>query len=276
MTQTKTYGLQRETRAYLRRLRAAGRVLEQSSIADIDDFVRGMKEIGVWQYVVDGWFLNQDHNINTGNAVMGIVSLNGVLAGGPTREGGGVYFTNNSQFIDLGNGLDFYEKRGLREFCHISALKTDSSVHNSHVVGIEAWVSNNPTTGYVHAIWGPTGNRVLTHGSLTGGSRSWGNANNTNVGIGPYFASAGISNLIDPSVAVGFTDHNNLRNTSKSGSGTFPRTFVGNRFWIFGRGGAVTETAYFQIWFNKMLDLNSASLVRLVAKNTIAKNLNLP
>jgi hypothetical protein len=272
----KSYGLQRETKAYLRRLRAAGRVLDKSAIADIDDFVRGMKEIGVWQHVIDAWLLNPNQNAGAGLTVFGLISLNGSLVGTPLWSNTGVYFTSNSQRIFIGRGLDFYKKRGIVEFCHISALKTDSSSHNSYPVGIEAYDSNNPTTGYIHAIWGPTGNRVFSHSSLTGGFRRWGDTYNTNVGIGAYFSAGGVSNINDPISATGFTDHNNLRDTSKNGSGVFPRTFVDNQFWIFGRGGTVTETAYFQIWFNKMLDLNSASLVRLVAKNTIAKNLNLP
>jgi hypothetical protein len=61
----KTYGLQRETKAYLRRLRAAGRVLDKSAIADVDDFVRGMKEIGVFHNMIC-WICRAPYNLNNG------------------------------------------------------------------------------------------------------------------------------------------------------------------------------------------------------------------
>jgi hypothetical protein len=49
MINSKSYGLQNETRQYLRRLYAYGRELAPADVADIDNFVKGLKPVEfVW------------------------------------------------------------------------------------------------------------------------------------------------------------------------------------------------------------------------------------
>jgi len=44
MISSKSYGLQNETRQYLRRLYSYGRELNSSDVADIDNFIKGLKQ----------------------------------------------------------------------------------------------------------------------------------------------------------------------------------------------------------------------------------------
>ena len=69
--ETKTYGLQNETRQYLRRLYSYGRELTGTDIADIDDFVKGLKQLGLWGNIVC-WPMRNIHNIGTGSTVLSL------------------------------------------------------------------------------------------------------------------------------------------------------------------------------------------------------------
>jgi hypothetical protein len=278
MIQSKTYGLQNETRQYLRRLYAYGRELAPADVADIDNFVKGLKQLNLWQNIIDFWLLKPTYNTGTGSIVLGFFGkYNGTLVNSPSWSDIGISFTAGNQNINLSRGLDFLGFRGIREFTNLATLKTDTSNNNSHICGVEAYLPTNPTTGSIHSIFGPTGNRVLNQSSLTGGNRQWGSANNTNVGIGFYFAASGRNNLNVPEISDGFTEHNNIRNTNKGGAGVLPRTFIDNQFFMFGsQASSRNETAAFQIWFNKMLNTSQTADLRNIIKQTIGKGLGLP
>jgi hypothetical protein len=72
---TKTYGLQNETRQYLRRLYAYGRELRGADVADLDDFVKGLKQLGLWGNTVC-WPMRSIHNIGTGSRVLALGGYN--------------------------------------------------------------------------------------------------------------------------------------------------------------------------------------------------------
>ena len=69
MISSKSYGLQNETRQYLRRLYAYGKELAGTDVNDVDNFVKGLKQLNLWQNIVC-WPLRSIHNIGTGSRVL--------------------------------------------------------------------------------------------------------------------------------------------------------------------------------------------------------------
>ena len=89
---SKTYGLQKETRNYLRRLYTFNRELASSDIADIDNFIKGTKQLGIWQNMVC-WPLRSQHNLGSGSTVLslgGLGTFNGTMVNSPSWGTNGV------------------------------------------------------------------------------------------------------------------------------------------------------------------------------------------
>jgi len=71
MINSKSYSLQNETRQYLRRLYAYGKELNGVDIADLDNFIAGLKQLNLWQNIVC-WPMRSIHNIGTGSTVLSL------------------------------------------------------------------------------------------------------------------------------------------------------------------------------------------------------------
>ena len=71
MISSKSYGLQNETRQYLRRLYAYGKELAGTDVNDVDNFIKGLKQLNLWQNIVC-WPLRSIHNIGTGSSVLSL------------------------------------------------------------------------------------------------------------------------------------------------------------------------------------------------------------
>ena len=69
MISSKSYGLQNETRQYLRRLYAYGKELAGTDVNDVDNFIKGLKQLNLWQNIVC-WPMRSIHNIGTGSRVL--------------------------------------------------------------------------------------------------------------------------------------------------------------------------------------------------------------
>lgn len=108
---TKSYGLQNETRQYLRRLYSYGRELQGADIADLDDFVKGLKQLGLWGNTVC-WPMRSIHNVGTGSTVLslgGIGKFDGTMVNSPTWNLNGVSFTGNEQSITTTIDINNYK-----------------------------------------------------------------------------------------------------------------------------------------------------------------------
>jgi len=90
-----------ETRRYVKRVKNAGKILEGSSVIDIDDFVTGCKDLGVWNSMVC-WPLRSTQNTGTNTAFSlgGLGIYNGSLVNGPTWQNNGMYI-NGTQGVHL-------------------------------------------------------------------------------------------------------------------------------------------------------------------------------
>ena len=271
----KYYKLDRDTKAYLKRMAVDG-IKTPADIYSVNDFVVGLKDLSLWNLVYDGWFLRKNQNAGSGTKIYGIRNiLNGTLINGSWGDAG-MIFTSNTGYINFG----FFDTTNIFRISNFAILNTIASNDNTTIMSINAAsASNSSGSRYEHAIYGPTGNIVCRENGLTGGTNAkiWGSANYTNVNIGFYFTATGRDNIQDPNTSNGFTEHNSSRTTSVTGTGVLPRTFTSNITQIFSGGAANrNEVCTFQMWFLEMLNTNQTSLLRSLSKATIGKGLGLP
>ena len=98
MISSKSYGLQNETRQYLRRLYAYGRELNGNDVNDIDNFIKGLKQLNLWQNTVC-WPMRSVHNVGNGSTVLslgGRGTYNGTIYNSASWGNGGITFATNS------------------------------------------------------------------------------------------------------------------------------------------------------------------------------------
>jgi hypothetical protein len=103
MIQSKSYGLQNETRQYLRRLYAYGRELNPTDVADIDNFIKGLKQLNLWQNSIC-FLMRSQHNIGTGNTILslgGQQNVIGSLVNSPTWGSNGITFSGTNYISAL-------------------------------------------------------------------------------------------------------------------------------------------------------------------------------
>jgi hypothetical protein len=278
MITNRTYGMDADVIAYNARIVAGGnQSLSMQSLRQLNQFVISIKKIGLW-YNMICWPLKANQNAGSGiiaYSLGGFGILNGTLISNPTWGPTGIILNDPNQYISL-SGASI----NAGNFTSLSVLSTIASNNSTNLFGLFQYLPINPTRGPFYTIYGPTGNGVMRIGSLTGGSgsRDKGNQNVTNVGIGFYYASAGVSDLSDPVNSTGFVQLNSTRNTTSSGSGTLPYTFNSNLYWLFGFQGSIrNEIASFQAWFSG-IPLTQSQLLQIqnIYKSTLGEGLALP
>jgi hypothetical protein len=79
-----TYARNNETRKYVKRIKNAGKTLDAFSVLDIDNFVTGCKDLGVWNSMVC-WPLRSTQNTGTNTAFSlgGLGTFDGTLLNNP-------------------------------------------------------------------------------------------------------------------------------------------------------------------------------------------------
>ena len=278
MITNRTYGMDADVISYNARIVAGGnQSLSMQSLRQLNQFVISIKKMGLW-YNMICWPLKANQNAGSGTiaySLGGFGILNGTLISNPTWGPTGIILNDQNQYISL-SGASI----NAGNFTSLSVLSTIASNNSTNLFGLFQYLPTNPTRGPVYTIYGPTGNGVMRIGSLTGGAgyREKGNQNVTNVGIGFYYAAAGLSDLSDPVNSTGFVQLNSTRNTTSSGSGTLPYTFNSNLYWLFGFQGSIrNEIASFQAWFSG-ISLTQSQLLQIqnLYKSTLGEGLGLP
>jgi hypothetical protein len=99
-----TYVRNNETEKYVKRVKNAGKILDSFSVVDIDNFIGGCKDLGVWNSMVC-WPLRSSQNTGTNTAFSlgGLGTFDGTLVNGPTWGLNGVTCGQN---WDNGNSID--------------------------------------------------------------------------------------------------------------------------------------------------------------------------
>jgi len=108
----KYYKLDRDTKAYLKRMAVDG-IKTPPDIYSVNDFIVGLKDYSIWGDVLDGWIMRSTQNAGTGSRVYSLKDnrYNGTLENGGTWTGNGIYLRgdglNPSQKIRLFTYNDF-------------------------------------------------------------------------------------------------------------------------------------------------------------------------
>jgi hypothetical protein len=84
--QKKYFSLQNETKQYIKRLATFNTKLTGADIADLDNFIAGLKQLNLWQNIIC-WPMRSIHNIGTGSTVLSLGgggTYNGTMLNSPT------------------------------------------------------------------------------------------------------------------------------------------------------------------------------------------------
>ena len=152
MISSKSYGLQNETRQYLRRLYAYGKELAGTDVNDVDNFIKGLKQLNLWQNIVC-WPMRSIHNIGTGSRVLsmgGLGIFDGTAINSPSWGINGIdNITNTTGYIEL--QLNLRNKGLLSTGCTLGSLATDHNTSNyAQSIGNETAGSWTGATGIAY------------------------------------------------------------------------------------------------------------------------------
>jgi len=285
MIQSKSYGLQTETRQYLRRLYAYGRELNLSDVADIDNFIKGLKQLNLLQNVIV-YPLRSQHNIGSTSTVLsfgGIGKFDGITQNSPTWGSSGINFTAaNSQYIRIPNFLNSPVVAGFSMIClhqpdftttGRALLGNDGATATTR--GIRINVQNH---SYV------TGTGVASNLYLTFPSTSNDVSNSGGGGVSNYNSAAMHVNYVSfgESLTTGLASSINTTtsNTTKLlpffSNTTFPTMGIGARNGQTGTGDFFQGIISLMIISNRFISSAEYLNIYNLIKTTIGKGLGLP
>ena len=282
----KSYGLQSETKQYLRRLYAYGRELAPTDIADVDNFIKGLKQLNLWQNII-AYPLRSQHNIGSASNVLslgGLGKFDGVAQNSPTWGLSGINFTAaSSQYIRIPNFLNSPTVAGFSMIC---LHQPDFSTTGRALLGNDGASAttrglriNVQSNSYLTGTGTATRMFVSFSASKTSsgtdaGARFYDNFNTANMHINYVSFGGNLANGLTASIDT----------TTNTGSIILP--FFGNDAYntmgIGARNGNAGSGDYFQGTMSLMIIANRAitateySGVYNLIKTTIGKGLNLP
>jgi hypothetical protein len=276
MILTKSYGLQKETRQYLKRLYAYGRELESSDIIDIDNFIDGCKQLNLWENIVC-WPMRSQYNIGHSSALLSLGGLgryDGLMYNSPSWSNDGIIFNGSSHYIEFSNPI------------------RSSNIAN---IGLFASIDSDATTNGARSIMssysgaGSRGPLFTVAGSpIQGGSLPWLMFDSTFDGTAVIFpvpggALFGGNTSLPETVSAGYLDgkryieYNNVRSSDLNNVAS---VFNNNATWRI--GARLDNASYFlgniafSLFSNKGLTSTQYSVLSLLYKTTIGKGLGLP
>ena len=283
MLDSKSYGLQNETRQYLRRLYSYGRELNFSDVADIDNFIKGLKQLNLLQNIIV-YPLRSQHNVGSGANVAsfgGIGRFDGLSINSPSWGLSGINFTAaSSQYIRIPNFLNSPVVAGFSMIClhqpdftttGRSLLGNDGSSASTRGMRINvqghSYIGTNATNLYVSFPSSATGNGTES------GARSYAAFNTAAMHVNYVSFGGGLTTGLAASVNT----------TTTTGNIILPFFFnsLFNTMGIGARSGSGTGD-YFQGTISLMMIANRvispAEYLNVYAliKTTIGKGLSLP
>jgi hypothetical protein len=101
------YQLDNDTKKYIKRLNYNG-IKTPTDISSVDQFIRGLKDLGIWGNFFDAWFLRSDQNAGSGSNAYSFKNgtYNATLVNSPVWHGNGIRFTTTQYAFSLINNLD--------------------------------------------------------------------------------------------------------------------------------------------------------------------------
>jgi hypothetical protein len=103
----RSYQLDNDTKKYIKRLNYKG-IKTPTDIYSVDQFIRGLKDLGIWRNLIDAWFLRGDQNAGSGSSAYSFRNgtYNVTLVNSPVWHGNGINFTTTQYAYSLINNLD--------------------------------------------------------------------------------------------------------------------------------------------------------------------------
>jgi hypothetical protein len=170
--QSRSYGLQNETRQYLRRLYAYGKELAPADVADIDNFVKGLKQLNLWGQTLC-WPMRSIHNIGSGSTLLslgGLGQYDGTLVNGPTWGVSGITYDGSNDSITTNFRLG-----AIQVFCGVVGDMPTSGGDGNFLGGVNSlnhfiyWLNPRTTFGGEYRYGIPsTGNLAVADNTTTG------------------------------------------------------------------------------------------------------------
>lgn len=283
------YQLDNDTKKYIKRLNYNG-IQTPSDITSVDQFIRGLKDLGIYGNMIEAWFFRKNHNAGSGNIVYSFRDSfnNGTINNISTAvwNDRGLICTANAA-----NALSNYINGNLRS----NTLPTVSmfSIFMSTPAGMENFTNGYP---YVYSLTRKTsyyglnadGGSLSTVSFGTNGT-SWGSSldnisNASSIQGNTLFKI--VKGSINPSSVV--AESRNASATLTSSTVTNTRGSVKYDFFVFGgrtdtNGNTYGSTGNYGVGFNGThifhcffdINVNFVSFETLF-KSTIGKGIALP
>ena len=279
------YQLDNDTKKYIKRLNYNG-IKTPSDITSVDQFIRGLKDLGIYGNMIEAWFFRKNHNAGSGSIVYSFRD---------SFNNGAINNISTAVWNDRGlictasatTSLSNYINGNLRS----NSLPTTSmfSIFMSTVAGMENFTNGYPyafslSTNQYHS--GSSGSSLSLAGNSNNGTSwmaSFGNVNNTSTVNGNTLFKM-VKGSLTPSTVLGESRNSSLTLTSASTSNTIGLLRY-DRFIIGGRwntsiqapngsyGAGFHGTHIFHCFFD--INVNFSSFESLF-KSTIGKGIALP
>jgi hypothetical protein len=283
--QVKYTGLQNETKQYIKRLSTLGKKLNLSDIGDIDNFIKGLKQLNLLQNIIV-YPLRSQHNVGSGANVAsfgGIGRFDGLSINSPSWSASGINFTAaSSQYIRIPN---FLNSRVVPGFSMICVHQPDFTTTARALLGNDGATAttrgmriNVQNHSYLTGTGVATSMYVTFPSSITGNGqesagRAFANFNSASMHVNYVSFSEDLN--------TGFVGSINTNTSAGSKSGRF---FVNNAFNTMGIGARSGSggSDFFQGTMSLMMIANRAISpseylnVYALIKTTIGKGLGLP
>ena len=283
------YQLDNDTKKYIKRLNYNG-IKTPTDITSVDQFIRGLKDLGIYGNMIEAWFFRKNHNAGSGNIVYAFRDSfsNGTINNVSTAvwNDRGLVCTANAA-----DNLSNYINGNLRS--NSLPIVSMFSIFMSTPAGMENFTNGYP---YVYSITSKTsyyglnaGGGSLSTASFGTNGASWGssldNISNTSSIQGNTLFKI-VKGSISPSSVV--AESRNAAATLTSATTTNTRGSVKYDFFVFGgrtdaNGNTYGSTGNYGIGFNGThifhcffdINVNFASFESLF-KSTIGKGIALP
>jgi len=288
------YQLDNDTKKYIKRLNYNG-IQTPSDIISVDQFIRGLKDLGIYNNMIEAWFFRKNHNAGSGDIVYAFrdsfhnAKINNISTA--VWNDRGLICTANAT-----NSLSNYINGNLRP----NTLPTVSmfSIFMSTPAGMENFTSGYPCVGYLgtdsyHSV--NKGSSLVSAVGLGNSGTTWaasfnGGINTSSISGNTLFKIIKAS-LTSSSVLVESRNSSSTLTSSSAsntqGSLRYNRFLFGGRWndYGYGPGSATIESAngsygvgfhgthIFHCFFD--IDVNFASFESLF-KSTIGKGITLP
>lgn len=284
--QVKYTGLQNETKQYIKRLSVLGKKLNSSDIGDIDNFIKGLKQLNLLQNIIV-YPLRSQHNVGSGANVAsfgGIGRFDGLSINSPSWSASGINFTAaSSQYIRIPNFLNSPVVPGFSMIClhqpdfsttGRALLGNDGSSASTRGMRINVQNHSYVTgTGVANTMY-VTFPLTITGGGSDSAARAFTNFNSASMHVNYVSFSEDLN--------TGFVASLNTTTNAGSKSGRFFANNAFNTMSIGSRNGNTGGGDYFQGTISLMMIANRAISpaeylnVYALIKTTIGKGLSLP